>query len=141
MLACEPPGKGEHSAEHAGIRIDDVIVSINDTHVRDSGSLRNAVGLLRPGDKVRVGLIREGKETSVTATLGASTAANAKAEPEPEKVSVIEELGSPVAVPVELTGPTETRSSDRSQASAATGSPAQRTRSTRTPRRSSDPSV
>ena len=88
VMAVSP----DSSAEHAGIRIDDVIVSINDTHVRDSGSLRNAVGLLRPGDKVRVGLIREGKETSVTATLGASTAANAKAEPEPEKNVGVDEI-------------------------------------------------
>jgi Do/DeqQ family serine protease len=88
VMAVSP----DSSAEHAGIRIDDVIVSINDTHVRDSGSLRNAVGLLRPGDKVKVGLIREGKETSVTATLGASTAANAKAEPEPEKDVGVDEI-------------------------------------------------
>jgi S1-C subfamily serine protease len=82
----------DSSAEHAGIRIDDVILTINGTHVRDSGSLRNSIGLLRPGDQVKVGLIREGKETNVTATLGASTAANAKAEPEPEKNIGLDEV-------------------------------------------------
>ena len=82
----------DSSAEHAGIRVDDVIVTINGTRVRDSGSLRNTVGLLRPGDKVKVGLIREGKETNVTATLGASTAATAKAEPEPEKNTGLDEV-------------------------------------------------
>ena len=88
VMAISP----DSSAEHAGIRIDDVIVTINGTHVRDSGSLRNSIGLLRPGDQVKVGLIREGKETNVTATLGASAAANAKAEPEPEKKAGIDEL-------------------------------------------------
>ncbi len=88
VMAVSP----DSSAEHAGIRIDDVIVTINGTHVRDSGSLRNTIGLLRPGDKVKVGLIREGKETSVTATLGASTAASAKAEPEPEKNVGLDEV-------------------------------------------------
>ena len=88
VMAVSP----DSSAEHAGIRIDDVIVTINGTHVRDSGSLRNAIGLLRPGDKVKVGLIREGKETNVTATLGASTAASAKTEPEPEKNVGVDEL-------------------------------------------------
>ena len=88
VMAVSP----DSSAEHAGIRIDDVIVTINGTHVRDSGSLRNSIGLLRPGDHVKVGLIREGKEANVTATLGASTAANAKAEPEPEKNVGLDEM-------------------------------------------------
>ena len=88
VMAVSP----DSSAEHAGIRIDDVIVTINGTHVRDSGSLRNSIGLLRPGDQVKVGLIREGKETNVTATLGASTAANTKAEPEPEKNVGLDEV-------------------------------------------------
>jgi Do/DeqQ family serine protease len=88
VMAVSP----DSSAEHAGIRIDDVIVTINGTHVRDSGSLRNSIGLLRPGDKVKVGLIREGKETNVTATLGASTAASAKTEPEPEKNVGLDEV-------------------------------------------------
>jgi serine protease Do/serine protease DegQ len=82
----------DSSAERAGIRIDDVIVSINGTHVRDSGSLRNTIGLLRPGDQVKVGMIRDGKETTVNAVLGASTAANAKAEPEPEKKPDLDEV-------------------------------------------------
>jgi serine protease Do/serine protease DegQ len=62
---------GEDSAaEKAGIRIEDVIVSINGTRLRDSGSLRNAVGLLPPGEKVAVGLLRDGREQTVTAVLG-----------------------------------------------------------------------
>ncbi|MEO8467478.1 MAG: Do family serine endopeptidase [Gammaproteobacteria bacterium] len=88
VMAVSP----DSSAEHAGIHIDDVIVNINGTHVRDSGSLRNAIGLLRPGDKVKVGLIREGKETNVTATLTALTAATAKVEPEPEKSVGLDEV-------------------------------------------------
>ena len=88
VMAVSP----DSSAEHAGIRIDDVIVTINGTHVKDSGSLRNSIGLLRPGDQIKVGLIRDGKETNVTATLGASTAANAKAEPEPEKKVGLDEV-------------------------------------------------
>ncbi len=88
VMAVSP----DSSAEHAGIRIDDVITTINGTHVRDSGSLRNAIGLLRPGDQVKVGLIREGKETNVTATLSALAAASTKAEPEPEKSVGLDEV-------------------------------------------------
>jgi Do/DeqQ family serine protease len=58
------------AAERAGIQINDVIVSVNDRRVRDSGSLKNAIGLQRPGTEIRVGLIREGREQTVTAVLG-----------------------------------------------------------------------
>jgi Do/DeqQ family serine protease len=58
------------AAERAGIQIDDVIVSINGARLRDSGSLRNAIGLLPPGESVSVGLIRgDGREEIVTAVL------------------------------------------------------------------------
>jgi serine protease DegQ len=80
------------AAERAGIRIDDVIVTVDGTHVRDSGSLRNAIGLLRPGQQVKVGLIRDGKEMMVTAVLGASTATSAAVEPEPEQDVGADEL-------------------------------------------------
>ena len=36
----------DSAAERAGIQIEDVIVSINGTRLRDSGSLQNAIGLL-----------------------------------------------------------------------------------------------
>ena len=50
----------DSAAEKAGIQIEDVIVSINGTRLRDSGSLRNAIGLLPPGEKITVGLLRDG---------------------------------------------------------------------------------
>jgi Do/DeqQ family serine protease len=75
------------AAERAGIAPNDVIVSVNDEHIRDSGSLKNTVGLLRPGDKVQVGLIRDGRSQTVTAVLGELTASATpvptEAEPAP----------------------------------------------------------
>jgi Do/DeqQ family serine protease len=68
------------AAERAGIQIDDVIVSINEHRVRDSGSLKATVGLLRPGETVQVGVIRDGREQKITATLGEATAATAAVE-------------------------------------------------------------
>jgi Do/DeqQ family serine protease len=62
--------KPDTAAERAGIQIGDVIVSINGTRLHDSGSLRNSVGLLPPGDKVAVTLLRDGRELTVTAVLG-----------------------------------------------------------------------
>ena len=63
----------DSAAEKAGIKIEDVIVSINGTRLRDSGSLRNSVGLLPPGEKITVGLLRDGKEQTLTAVLGELT--------------------------------------------------------------------
>jgi Do/DeqQ family serine protease len=59
------------AAEDAGIQINDVIVSVNDHRVRDPGSLKSTIGQLRPGQEVRVGLIRDGREQTVTAVLDA----------------------------------------------------------------------
>ena len=72
------------AAERAGIQIDDVIVSINGVRPRDSGALRNTIGLFRPGEEVQVGIIRDGMERTVTAVLGEQTAATEARETEPE---------------------------------------------------------
>lgn len=58
------------AAERAGLRVGDVITAVNDRPVRDSAALRNAIGLLRVGDEVRVELLREGKPLSVSTRLG-----------------------------------------------------------------------
>jgi serine protease DegQ len=75
----------DSAAERAGIHINDVIVSVDGMRLRDSGSLRNAIGLMRPGAEVQIGFIRDGKEQTVTAVLGALSEATARAEPEPEQ--------------------------------------------------------
>jgi Do/DeqQ family serine protease len=57
------------SAEHAGIKTGDIIVSLNGTNMRNSAELRNAIGMLHVGDKVDIGLLRDGKPRKVTATI------------------------------------------------------------------------
>jgi Do/DeqQ family serine protease len=58
------------AAERAGLQIGDVIVSVNGQPVGDPLSLRNAIGLLRPGDTIDVGYIRDGRRRTVEAVLG-----------------------------------------------------------------------
>jgi Do/DeqQ family serine protease len=58
------------SAERAGIKTGDIIVSLNGITMKTSGELRNAIGMLHVGDKVEVGLLREGKPHKVTALIG-----------------------------------------------------------------------
>src|SRR5579863_1683991 len=57
------------AAERAGIKTGDIIVSLNGVTMKNSGELRNAIGLLHVGDKVDIGLLRDGKPHKVTALI------------------------------------------------------------------------
>jgi serine protease Do/serine protease DegQ len=61
-------------AEKAGIHINDVITSVNGQQVKSNSELRNSIGLLRVGDKVEIGLLRDGKPLKVTAIIADTTA-------------------------------------------------------------------
>src|SRR6266699_2839610 len=56
-------------ADKAGIRVGDVITTINGQNVKSNSELRNTIGLLRVGDKVDIGLVRDGKPMRVTAVI------------------------------------------------------------------------
>jgi serine protease Do/serine protease DegQ len=58
------------AAEKAGVRAGDVITAVNNRTVKTGAELRNAIGLLRVGDKVEITLLREGKPRRVTANVG-----------------------------------------------------------------------
>ncbi|MDB6047049.1 MAG: Trypsin-like serine protease [Gammaproteobacteria bacterium] len=67
-------------AEKAGIHTGDVITSVNGQPVKSNSELRNSIGLMRVGDKVEIGLLRDGKPLKVTAII-ADTAATTQASP------------------------------------------------------------
>jgi serine protease Do/serine protease DegQ len=96
LVANVNPGS---AAERAGIQINDVIVSVNGMRVRDSGSLKYTIGLLRPKEQVQVSLIRDGKEVNVTAVLDELSAAAAAA---PEEVPGLGDKLDPVFDGAEL---------------------------------------
>jgi serine protease DegQ len=60
-------------AEQAGIQINDVIVGLNGEPVPNGNELRNRIGLMRPGDEVKIDLLRGERRMTVTATLGLRT--------------------------------------------------------------------
>jgi Do/DeqQ family serine protease len=73
-------------AQKAGIRTGDVITSVNNQPVKSNGELRNAIGLLRVGDKVEIGLLRDGKPIRLTATIADTTAATAAQSGPPQSI-------------------------------------------------------
>src|SRR6266404_589438 len=67
-------------ADKAGIRTGDVITSVNGQTVKSNSELRNTIGLLRVGDRIDIGLVRDGKPLRVTAVI-ADTAAELSGGP------------------------------------------------------------
>ena len=59
-------------AEKAGIKRGDVIVEIDGKPVKTTSELRSIVGRIPPDKKVKVKVIRSGKETTLEVTLGKS---------------------------------------------------------------------
>jgi Do/DeqQ family serine protease len=57
------------AAERAGVKTGDIITSINGATMKDASELRNTIGMLRIGDKVEIGLLRDGKPRKVTALI------------------------------------------------------------------------
>jgi len=67
------------AADKAGIKAGDVITMINNRTIANATELRNSIGLLRIGDKVDLGLLRDGKPRRVTAVIGERSGGDADA--------------------------------------------------------------
>lgn len=57
------------AAEEAGLKVGDVVTSINGAPVKSASAMRNMVGLLRVGDEMSITVIREGKKKTLTAVI------------------------------------------------------------------------
>ncbi len=60
------------AAEKADIRQGDVVIAVDDHQIRDFDDLRNQIGLHREGDKLKLTLMRDGKQQTVKVKLGPS---------------------------------------------------------------------
>ena len=60
--ADSPADKGE-------MKVGDVIVSVNGRDVQSSAQVRNEIGLLRIGNRVKIGILRNGKSRTLIATV------------------------------------------------------------------------
>ena len=57
------------AADQAGIKVGDVVVSMNGVPVESAAQLRNALGLLRVGQSVEMRVLRNSAERDVTLTI------------------------------------------------------------------------
>ena len=57
------------AAEDAGLKVGDVVISINGTPVKSASAMRNMVGLLRVGEEMSITVIREGKKKTMKAVI------------------------------------------------------------------------
>ena len=58
------------AADNAGLEESDVIVVADGRTVENFWSLRNIIGLKRPGEKIKLEIVRDGKSMNVSAVLG-----------------------------------------------------------------------
>jgi len=58
------------AAEEAGLKVDDIIIRVDDKKIDNSRELANAIGLKGSGEDIGIEFVRDGKSRSVTATLG-----------------------------------------------------------------------
>jgi serine protease Do len=67
-LVAEP--QANSPAANAGIRAGDVIISVNDEPVTDARNLARRISSLAPGTSVKLGIVRGGRDETLTLTLG-----------------------------------------------------------------------
>ncbi len=70
----------DSAASSAGLKAGDVVVEINGRQVRNAMDMRNRVGLLKVGDKLRMKVVRDGKVRKLTATIAEPKLTSIKGE-------------------------------------------------------------
>ena len=63
----------DSAAARAGLRAGDIVTALNGRGVKSAAEFRNAIGLLRVGEKVEIALLRDGQARKVTAEVADPT--------------------------------------------------------------------
>ena len=87
----DEPQKGSPAAE-AGIESGDIIRAVNGTKVKDARELARMVGMLAPKTEIKLDIIRQGQEKTVTVTLG-EMAKERQAKADTEHVPALKRYG------------------------------------------------
>ena len=91
-------------AKKAGIQDGDILTEFDGKKIKDAVEFRNEVAVAQPGKKVKVKVLREGKEKTLTAELGASPTRSSSLRAEVFKGLTIPEINIP-GVEVEIPKP------------------------------------
>jgi Do/DeqQ family serine protease len=67
LISLIEPGS---AAEDAGLRVDDIIVAVNDEKISGASELRNTIGLMGSGEEIDIEFVRGDESLATTATLG-----------------------------------------------------------------------
>ena len=67
------------AADKAGLKVGDVVIAVNGKPIHSSAQLRNAVGLMRVGELVKLKIIRDGHERIIRARIGEPKRVSAEA--------------------------------------------------------------
>ena len=67
LVAQVNPGS---PAEKAGVQVEDVVVSVDDHQVQDNGDLSRYIASKAPGVTVKLGILRDGAQKTISVTLG-----------------------------------------------------------------------
>jgi len=59
----------DSAASRAGLRAGDIVTALNGRNVKSAAEFRNAIGLLRVGEKVEITLLRDGQNRKITAEV------------------------------------------------------------------------
>jgi serine protease Do/serine protease DegQ len=59
----------DSAAARAGLRAGDIVTALNGRNVKSAAEFRNAIGLLRVGEKVEITLLRDGQNRKITAEV------------------------------------------------------------------------
>ena len=70
-----PDADGETPAADAGLRVDDLITSIDGVELSDNRQIVSLISNKRPGDTVEIGYTRDGRDRTATVKLGRRPAA------------------------------------------------------------------
>jgi len=94
QILDESPAKGK-------LRVNDAIVGLNDVPLRDSLDLRNTVASMRPGDRIKLSIVRNGRQEEVSLRLSERPDEKARREAKQEDKK---EPEKPVEEEVDLLG-------------------------------------
>ncbi len=77
----------DSAADKAGLKVGDVVTAVNGKPIHSAAQLRNAVGMLRIGEKISLEIIRDGRKLSVKARIAEPQEVRAETAGLPEKLA------------------------------------------------------